>query len=396
MRTAPGRVMTGPSNFPIAAAAGVPFFSQAVSFDAVWPAISRQLDELVDQNSFSHGAKVRALEAAIAGWTGARFAVGVNSGTDALVLLLRAAGLRTGDEVVVAAYGAVASASAVLMAGGRPVFADIDPVGYALEPAAAAAAVTDRTRVLLPAHAAHEPADLAGLTDLSVRRGLTLLEDSASALGLRWAGRHAGLQGRGGVLSFFPTKTLGAIGDAGMVITDDERIAELVGALRDHGRAPGGTGPSLMSGVNSKMDELQAAVLLAKLDRLDRDISVRAQLAAAYDERLRSLPGVLRLPTVQPRPVPTTTVFSAYVVAVERRDALVAHLARRGIGTEVSCPRPLHLQPCFAALGGRPGQFPVAEAAAASTLSLPLHADLRPEQVELVCDAISEFAAERP
>ena len=373
----------------------VPFFTQAETFSCLWAEIAARLDGVFADGKFSHGTAVRAFEQALAAWTGARYAIGVNSGTDALVLLLRAAGLRSGDEVVVPAYGFVATASAVVLAGGRPRFADVDPYAYALDPEAAEAAVTGATRMLMPAHMFHRLADVEALAVVARRHGLTLVEDSAEGIGMRRGGRHAGLFGAGGVLSFFPTKTLGALGDAGAVLTDDPELAATVAALRHHGR-PGDTianfpainTGSALWGYNSKMDDVQAAVLHAKLGRLREGIARRRELADAYSERLRGMPGIRRLPVPAPGEEP---VYYVYLIEAERRDDLAAALARAGIGTEVYYPRPLALQPCFADLGHRPGEFPHAEAACRYALALPLHPDLRDEQVDRVCDAIAAF-----
>ncbi|MFL6128473.1 MAG: DegT/DnrJ/EryC1/StrS family aminotransferase [Mycobacteriales bacterium] len=393
----------GPRGSVAELSCGVPFFSQAASFEEIWPAVAHHVNAVADRGKYSHGRKVGELEKALAGYTGARFAIGMNSGTDALVLLLRAAGLQPGDEVVVPAFSFVATASSVSLARGRPAFADIEPVSYSLDPQSAAAAVTDRTRAIMPVHLFHQMADMAALGELARRHELVVVEDSAEAIGMRWDGRHAGLLGAGGVLSFFPTKTLGAIGDAGMVLTDDPQIAERAGVLRHHGRLgktidhiAGISNLSGVSGTNSKMDDLQAAVLMAKLTRLDRDIARRAELAAAYGERLRDAPGVLRVPTVLPRPAATNPVWYVYVVEVEHRDELVGYLTGRGIGTETYYPSPLHLQPCFADLGYRPGRFPVAEAACERTVALPLYPDLADDEVDIVCDAIADFYAGRP
>lgn len=376
----------------------IPFFTQAASFEKVWPLVAQHVNDVADRGKYSHGRKVGEFERAIATYTGARFAIGVNSGTDALVLLLRAVGLQPGDEVVVPAFSFFATASSVSLARGVPVFADIDPVSYSMDPASAEAAVTDRTRAVMPVHLFHQLADMAALTDLATRRGLALVEDSAEAIGMRWDGTHAGLLGAGGVLSFFPTKTLGALGDAGMILTDDPAVAELAGTLRHHGRMgktidhiAGISNLSGVSGTNSKMDDLQAAILMAKLTRLDEDIATRASLAAAYSERLAGVPGVLRVPSVLPRGVAADPVWYVYVVEVERRDALVEHLTARGVGTETYYPSPLHLQPCFADLGYRAGQFPVAEAACTRTVALPLYPDLSLAEVDRVVDTIAEF-----
>ncbi|MFF4342711.1 DegT/DnrJ/EryC1/StrS family aminotransferase [Kitasatospora sp. NPDC001540] len=376
---------------------GVPFFTQAATFESLWPTTRRHLDELMDRGKYSHGPKVAELEAALAAWTGARHVIGVNSGTDALVLLLRAAGLRPGDEVIVPAYSFVASATSVVLAGGRPVFADIDPVGYSLDPASVEAVRTDRTRMVMPVHLFHQLADLGALLALADRHGLTVVEDSAEAFGMRWNGVHAGLHGAGGVLSFFPTKTLGAIGDAGAVLTDDPDLAEAVSAMRHHGRTgrtlddfPTINRPTELLGTNSKMDDVQAAVLLAKLDRADQDIARRAHLAAAYTERLTGTPG-LTLPTVVQRDAATNPVWYVYLIESDHRDELAAHLARHGVQTETYYPTPLHLQPCFAELGHRPGEFPHAEAACGRALALPLYPDLPDHELDLVSDLVRDF-----
>lgn len=380
----------------------VPFFSQAATFEALWPLIRSHLNDVMDRGKYSHGRKVAEFEAALAEWTGARHVVGVNSGTDALVLLLRACGLRPGDEVVVPAFSFVASASSVVLARGRPVFADIDPLTYAIDAQSVSDAVTPRTRVVMPVHLFCQMADMRGVLDVAQQHRLTVVEDSAEALGMRWNGTHAGLLGAGGVLSFFPTKTLGAIGDAGAILTNDPELAELTAALRHHGRF-GQTldnfslisNPTSVSGVNSKMDDIQAAVLMAKLTRVENDIARRGELAAAYTERLCEIPGIVKLPTISRRSAETNPVFYVYLIEVERRDELAAYLAGRAVETEVYYPKPLHLQPCFADLGCSHGDFPRAELACERAIALPLYPDMSLEDVDRVCDSVRDFFAGR-
>lgn len=383
-------------------APAIPFFSQAKSFEDHWGEIGKHVTDVLDNGKFSHGAKVGELEDRLAAWTGARHVVAVNSGTDALILLLRAAGLRPGDEVIVPAYSFIATASAVALAGGVPVFADIEADGHGVDPASVDAAVTPRTTMLMPVHLFDRLADLRGLRDAARRHGLTLVEDSAEAIGMRMDGVHAGLLGAGGVLSFFPAKTLGGIGDGGAVLTGDTPIAEKVRMLRHHGRGgrtmdnfPGISNATVLPGRNSKMDDVQAAVLLAKLTTLDAGIARRAELARRYDARLRDVPGVRNVPGARP-PIPgSNRVVYVYLVHADDRDALAAHLSARGIGTEVYYPVPLHLQPCFAHLGHRPGDFPRAEAACATAIALPLYPDLPDAHVDRVCDEIEAFYAGR-
>nr|WP_285563013.1 DegT/DnrJ/EryC1/StrS family aminotransferase [Streptomyces hygroscopicus] len=378
----------------------IPFFSQAATFERLWPAVEKALEDVFDSGKFSHGKQVGELETALAEYTGARHVIGVNSGTDALVLLLRACGLRPADGVLVPAYSFFATASAVELAGGRPQFVDIDPETYAMDPTALDAAVTPRSRFVMPVHLFHTMADVEAVQAVARRHGLTVVEDSAEAIGMRRHGVHAGLHGVGGVLSFFPSKTLGAIGDAGAVLTDDPEVADTVAALRHHGRGgptlndfPAISTQSALVGGNSKMDDIQAAVLLAKLPLLEEHIARRAALAAAYTARLRDLPGVLRLPRTTAERPDDRDVHYVYLIETEHRDALAAHLARQGIGTEVYYPLPLPHQPAFGHLGHRPGDFPHAEAAARHALALPFHPDLRPGDLDRVCDTLGSFLA---
>lgn len=381
-------------------AESIPFFSQAATFEQLWPSIEKALGDVFDSGKFSHGKQVGQLETELARYTGARHVIGVNSGTDALVLLLRACGLRPGDGVLVPAYSFFATASAVVLAGGRPQFVDIDPHTYAMDPEALDAAVTPRSRFVMPVHLFHTMADMAAVDAVARRHGLTVVEDSAEAIGMRRGRIHAGLHGRGGVLSFFPSKTLGAIGDAGAVLTDDPEIAETVAALRHHGRGgrtlndfPAISTESALPGANSKMDDIQAAVLLAKLPLLEAHIARRAALAAAYTARLRDMPGILRLPRTVAETPDDRDVHYVYLIETEHRDALVEHLGAQGIGTEVYYPLPLPHQPVFGHLDHRPGDFPHAEAAARRAVALPFHPDLRPGDLDRVCDTIGSFLA---
>ncbi|WP_435832095.1 DegT/DnrJ/EryC1/StrS family aminotransferase [Amycolatopsis japonica] len=371
----------------------VSFFNQSATFERTWAGTRRHILDVVENGKYSHGAKVAELESALAGYTGARFVVGVNSGTDALVLLLRAAGLKPGEEVAVPAFSFGASATSVVLAGGTPVFADIEADGYGVDPAAVADAAGERTRFVMPTHLFSRLADIDGVLRVARRLDLTVVEDSAEAIGMRHRGTHAGLFGAGGVLSFFPTKTLGALGDAGAVLTDDARIAATADALRHHGRFgvtiadfPAISTATGLPGVNSKMDDIQAAVLLSKLTTLDSDIARRAELASRYSEALAGVAGVRKLPVHRP-----DSVFYVYVVEVDARDDLAAYLSAVGVETEIYYPTPLHLQPCFDGLGYRQGEFPNAERACRHTLALPLYPDMPAGDCYRVCDAIRDF-----
>lgn len=392
------RPKTSLSPAPETSGEAVPFFSQAATFERLWPLVEERIGDVFDNGKFSHGHQVAELEETLATYTGARYAIGVNSGTDALVLLLRACGLQAGEGVLVPAYSFVSTATSAALAGGCPEFVDIDPDTYAMDARSLDSAVSANSRFAMPAHLFCQMADMPALKDVVTRHDLSLIEDSAEAIGMWQDGHHAGLHGAGGGLSFFPTKTLGALGDAGALLTDDPEIAERASALRHHGRFgptlnnfPGIATETALPGTNSKMDDFQAAILLAKLTCLDDDIARRWELAEAYRERLRDVPGIVRLPEVLERGTPSTGVFYVYVIEVEGRDGLVDFLARRGIGTETYYPLPLHLQPCFAELGHVRGDFPHAEAACERAVSLPLYPDLSLRELERVCAAVREF-----
>ncbi|GAA2102197.1 DegT/DnrJ/EryC1/StrS family aminotransferase [Actinomadura alba] len=380
----------------------IPFFNQAPMFEELWPQLVEHVDDIVGRSKYSQGHKVAEFERAVQRYTGARHAIAVNNGTDALVLLLRACGVEPGDEVVVPAFTFIASATSVALAGATPVFADIDPDTYAIDVDSLARAITPRTRAVMPVHLFWQMADMDAVCEMARRHDIMVVEDSAEAIGMRWNGVHAGLLGKGGTLSFFPTKTLGAIGDAGMILTDDAEVARLSRMMRRHGWPDADGDPlalttqqSQLSGTNSKMDELQAAILLTKLGRLDRDIARRAELAEAYSQRLADIPGILKLPRVVARNAETNPVFYVYLIEVERRDELEAYLTGRGIVTETYYPIPLHQQPCFADLGYRPGDFPNAEAACKRTIALPFYPDLTLEEVDRVCHGIRDFSVGR-
>jgi dTDP-4-amino-4,6-dideoxygalactose transaminase len=323
-------------------------------------------------------------------YTSAQFAIAVGNGTDALVMLLRAAGIGPGDEVIVPCFTFVASASSIALAGAKPVFVDIDPQTYTIDQEQIAARMTPETRAIMPVHLFAQMADMTSLRQLARETSVLILEDSAEAVGMRWDGRHAGLLGAGGVLSFFPTKTLGAIGDAGMILTDDPEMAERVIALRScdpRGASHGG---------DSRMDEIQATVLLTRLAELAEDIESRTRLARIYDERLESLSPLVSVPVIAERRAETDPVYYVYVIESEHKAGLASHLTANGIGTENYYPKPLHLQDCFAYLGHKCGDFPNAERACTRTLALPLYPDMTEEDAHCVCDSIYSFYRRTP
>ncbi|WP_328312758.1 DegT/DnrJ/EryC1/StrS family aminotransferase [Streptomyces sp. NBC_00442] len=372
----------------------IPFFTGAESIRRTWAALEARLREVASVGRFTFGTLGRELEERIAALTGAKHAIAVGNGTDALIILLRAAGVGPGDEVIVPAYTFFASASAVLHVGAEPVLVDVVPGSYAMDPAAARAAITERTKAIMPVHLFSQMADMRTLRDLADEHGLLLLEDSAEGIGMVMGGRHAGLWGGGGVLSFFPTKTLGALGDAGMILTDDDAVAERARRLRSHGQAVDGSYEYLELGYNSRLDEIQSAVLLTRLETLAADIERRAELAARYDEGLAPLAPVVRIPFMAKAAEPGNTVWYVYLIESDHRDQLVAYLAAHGVGTEVYYPRPLTEQPALAPLPGARHPVPVAEAASRRAVGLPLYPDLTNDQVDRVCELVHRFHKE--
>jgi dTDP-4-amino-4,6-dideoxygalactose transaminase len=310
------------------------------------------------------GPEVARFEEEFAAYHSVAHAVGVSSGTDAIELALRAAGVGPGDEVITVGLTAVATVTAIERAGARPVLVDICPDTYTMDPDAAAAAVGPRTRAIVPVHLYGHPADLTGLSALALRHGLLLLEDCAQAHGARWDGLPVGRFGRLGAFSFYPTKNLGALGDSGAVITDDRGLAERLRLLRNYGQRD--RYEHLTFGVNSRLDEMQAAVLRAKLRFLDRHNLDRHALAMQYNANLR---GVVT-PTERPS---ARHAFHLYVIRHPMRDMLQAGLDRCGIDTLIHYPIPVHLQPAFAHVGPAPGGLPVTERVASEVLSLPMY-----------------------
>jgi dTDP-4-amino-4,6-dideoxygalactose transaminase len=346
------------------------------------------LARVADSGQYILGPEVEAFERELAAFVGVPHAVGVSSGTDALLVALMALGVGPGDEVVVPALSFVATASVVARLGAVPRFADIDPATFTLDPAALERAVGPRTRAVVPVHLYGLCADMEAVVAVADRRGLPVVEDAAQALGARCGARQAGATGRVGCFSFFPTKHLGALGDAGLLVTADDGLAETARLLRVHG-AERRDAHRLLGG-NFRLDAIQAAVLRVKLPHVPAWIDARRANARRYADLFRTagLDGIVRLP-VEPPGRPHT--WHQYVVRAPRRDALRAHLAARGIGTEVYYAAPLHLQPCFAALGHRPGDFPEAERASAEVLALPVWPGLDADRQARVVEAMAEF-----
>ena len=366
----------------------VPLLDLQAQYRAIKDDVDRAVADVFASQYFILGPAVQRCEAEIARYCGAAHAIGVTSGTDALLIALMAEGIGPGDEVLTSPYSFFATAGSIARLGAKPVFADIDPVTYNLDPAKLEARVTPRTRAIIPVHLYGQCADMDPILDLARRRNLVVIEDACQAIGAEYRGRRAGALGDYGCFSFFPSKNLGGAGDGGMVTTGDAKRAEKVAWLRNHGMNP--KYHHKFIGGNFRLDALQAAVISAKLPHLDAWTAARQQNAARYD-RLFAQAGLAGTRVSLPRAVQSRHVFNQYVIRVPRRDELRAWLAKHDVGHEVYYPVPLHLQECFAHLGGKPGDCPESERAAAETLALPVYPELTAAQAEFVVVKIAEF-----
>lgn len=362
----------------------VPFFDLKEQHRRLGAELHAALDSVAADGSFILGPAVERFERRFAEYLGVRHCAGLNNGTSALHLALLACGVGPGDEVITTPATWISTSWAVSYVGARPVFVDIDPVTYTLDPTLAERAVTSRTRAILPVHLYGHAADVEALSRLAERHGLALIEDAAQAHGARVGGRRVGTFGKAGCFSFYPSKNLGAFGEAGAVVTDDDEVAARVRRLRDHAQA--GRHRHVEIGYNMRMEGIQGAVLDAKLGRLDGWNAERARHAARYREILAGLPG-LDLPAAAG---PDGHVWHLFVVMLREadREAVRAELAARGVGTGVHYPTPVHLQPAYAHLGHRKGDFPVAEGLFRRCLSLPMFPELTDGQVEHAAAAL--------
>jgi dTDP-4-amino-4,6-dideoxygalactose transaminase len=351
--------------------------------------IDGAVDRVLRRGWFILGEEGEAFEKEWAEYCGVSHAIGVGNGTDAIHLALRAAGIGPGDEVVVPALTATFTALAVSMAGATPIFADIDPARYTLDPAAFEGAITPATAAVIPVHLYGCPADMAPIVEIARQHDLLVLEDAAQAHGARYQGTRVGSLGDVAVFSFYPSKNLGAYGDAGAIVTDDASLAEKARMLRHGGQRH--TYQHELLGTNSRLDEIQAAILRVKLTHLDDWNARRRSLAARYDARLRNLDGLV-VPLV---PGDVEHVYHLYVVRTPLRDALRDYLAGAGVRSSVHYPQGVHRQKAYAHLGYKPGSCPHAEAAAAEVLSLPVFPQLSDGEVEQVIRLIRFFFAMR-
>lgn len=395
----------------------VPLLDLKAQYEMIRDEVRTAIDRVLESQRFILGAEVEALEREVAAYSQCEFAIGVSSGTDALLVSLMAVGIDPGDEVITTPFTFFATAGAIARLGARPVFVDIDPVTYNIDPEGIETAATERTRAIIPVHLYGQMADMDRIMEIAHRFNLYVIEDAAQAIGAEYKGRRAGSIGHLGCLSFFPSKNLGGFGDGGMVVTNDSYLADRVKLLRTHGYRP--KYYNRVVGGNFRLDAIQAAVLRVKLRYLDQWTAARQRNAASYrclfqdagltpepecipcfqqgceaggqpsicNLELTNSPGVV-LPVGLSD---SRHVYNQFVIRSRQRDRLMLHLKTRQIGCEIYYPVPLHVQECFADLKYQKADFPASECAANQTLALPIYAEMTPGMLSTVVGAVAEF-----
>jgi dTDP-4-amino-4,6-dideoxygalactose transaminase len=367
----------------------VPLLDLKAQYVALRDDLRQAVERVMDSQRFVLGDEVRDLETSLAEYCQTKHAIACASGSDALLLALMALDIKDGDEVITTPFSFFATAAAITRLGGRPVFVDIDPRTYNIDGPRVADAITARTKAIMPVHLYGQCADMDPLLEISERRGIPIVEDAAQAIGATDGARPAGSIGLIGCFSFYPTKNLGGAGDGGILTANDDQVAQRLRRLRTHGGANEYEHTEV--GINSRLDELQAAVLNVKFPSLDQWSEERGRKAAVYSQMLRDAKLSFTLVTPHVRS-DARHIFHQYVVRVPgNRDPLMEHLKNRGVGTKVYYPIPLHRQQCFHYLGYNDGDFPEAESAARETLALPVYPELTEAQQTYVVDAIKSF-----
>jgi dTDP-4-amino-4,6-dideoxygalactose transaminase len=364
----------------------IPLLDLNAQYETIREEVEEAVRRVFETQRFVFGPEVESLEAEFASFCGSSFGVGVSSGTDALLVALMAEGIGPGDEVITSPFTFFATAGCVHRLGARPVFVDIDPLTYNIVPASIEAAVTDRTRAIVPVHLYGQPAEMGPIMDLADAHELLVIEDACQAVGAEYRGLRAGSLGHYGCFSFFPSKNLGGAGDAGFVTTSDSERAERLRHLRNHGETS--RYHHKLIGGNFRLDALQAAVLRVKLRHLDGWNIARSDNADAYRDMFveAGLDSVVVLPTPQEH---CRHVFHQFVIRIPERDQVLKQLQGRGIGCQIYYPVPLHLQECFEFLGFRKGDFPVSEQAAQEVLALPIYPELTREQIGRIVEEVA-------
>jgi dTDP-4-amino-4,6-dideoxygalactose transaminase len=363
----------------------VPMLDLAAQYRPIQDEIKAAINRVLESQHFILGPEVKALEQEVARYCGRQFGVGVASGTDALILALCACGVGPGDEVIVPSFTFIATADSVSILGARPVFADIDPITFCIDPEQIAKKITSKTKAIVPVHLYGQTADMDPILSLAAKHNLFVVEDTAQAIGATYKGRKAASMGGLGCLSFFPSKNLGGYGDGGMIVTDSEDFAKKLKSLRAHGTSKKYF--SEVQGWNSRLDEIQAAILRVKLRYLDNWGTRRRERATYYESLLhQQVPSAITPATASSG----DHVFHQYTVRVQRRDAISKALAERGIASTVYYPVPIHIQPIYSSLGYKHGDLPESERAAIEVLSLPIYPELTDTQIESVVSSLAE------
>jgi dTDP-4-amino-4,6-dideoxygalactose transaminase len=362
----------------------VPLLDLKAQYATIKEELEAAVAQVMESCGFILGPQVQKFEEMVAAYCGTKYAVGVASGTDALLLSLRACGVGPGDEVITVSYSFFATAGVISNLGATPVFVDIEPSTFNINPELIAEKITPHTKAIMPVHLFGQCAEMDPILALAEEHKLNVVEDAAQAIGAEYRGRKAGNMGHLGCFSFFPSKNLGGMGDGGMIITDDADLAELVRILRVHGSKP--KYYHSIVGYNSRLDALQAAVLTVKLKYLDEWTEKRREHARLYDQLLKELPVVTPWAEEHNR-----HIYNQYTIRVEDRDGLQQHLRDNHVGSALYYPLPLHLQECYRDLGYRSGDLPVSEQAAQETISIPVYPELSRRQQEYVVEQITGF-----
>jgi len=372
------------SAMPTRTSMQVPLLDLKAQYAEIKADVDAAVQSVMESARFIGGPEVTGLEEEVARYSQSTHGIGCASGTDALLLSLRALGVGPGDEVVTTAYSFFASAGTIVNAGGTPVFVDIDPRTYNIDPHRLEAAITPKTKAVIAVHLYGQCCDLTAVKAVCDKHQVWLIEDAAQAIGAEWEGKRAGSVGDFGCFSFFPSKNLGGAGDGGMIVTKNAEFAEKLRLLREHGAKP--KYYHSIVGTNARLDALQAAILRVKLRHLDRWSEMRAKNADLYDKLFEG--SRVGRPFRDAR---ARHIFNQYVIRSSKREELKKHLADRNVGTEVYYPVPLHLQKCFAPLGYKAGDMPHSEAAANETLALPIYPELGEERIRYVAQSVREF-----
>jgi dTDP-4-amino-4,6-dideoxygalactose transaminase len=367
----------------------VPFYDAVREYRALKDEFDQAMAEVIGSGAFILGKPVAGFEEAITAYTGAKYAVGVANGSDALVIASDILGYKNGAEVLTPVFTFFASASCVARLGGKPVFCDVDEDTFCMDMNDAAKRITKNTKGIIPVHLFLQTADMTACMELAGTNHLTVLEDAAEAFGMKSLYKggyaHSGAIGDFGVFSFFPTKTLGAYGDGGMLITNNEELYAKAKSFRVHGAVKKYHHDYI--GYNSRLDTLQAAILRVKLSHIDAAIERRARHAAQYRELLKNIPAI-KLPVIKGK---AKEVYYVFCIQAENRDGLELYLKEKGIGTSIYYPVPLHLQKCFEYLGHKKGDFPAAEKLCETVLALPMFPELTEDEISYVCESIGAF-----